>query len=63
MSTEAGAKKPMQIKVYVVLQRQNLAQPGEPNEKVLGTRLTRASAQLIVDANPGTRIERHLASK
>lgn len=55
--------KTMQVKVYVVLQTNNVAKPGEPNERVLATRLTRKAAKEIVDRYPGTRIEKHLATK
>jgi hypothetical protein len=53
----------MQIKVYIVLQRNNVARDGEPNERIIATRLTRSAAQGIVDIHPGTRIEKHLATK
>ena len=53
----------MEIKVYIVLQRNNVAKPGEPNERIIGTRLTRAAADDIVALNPGTRVERHVATK
>ena len=56
-------KKSMNVKVYLVLQRNNVARPGEPNEKVIAVKLTRSSAQAIVDANPGTRIAKHIADK
>lgn len=55
--------KTMQIKVYVVLQINNVARPGEPNERIVATKLTRSAAQDVVNAHPGTRIEKHLATK
>jgi hypothetical protein len=53
----------MQIKVYLVMQRVGLPRPGEPNVKILAARLTRTAAQEMVDAIPGTYIEKQLASK
>jgi hypothetical protein len=53
----------MQVKTYVVLQKNNVARDGEPNEKVIAVKLTRGAAQAIVNRNPGTRIEKHLADK
>jgi hypothetical protein len=67
--TCAGKQQPpkggskMQIKVYLVLQRITLVRPGEPNVKILAARLTRTAAQEMVDAIPGTYIEKQLASK
>ena len=58
---KGGSK--MQIKVYLVMQRVGLPRPGEPNVKILAARLTRTAAQEMVDAIPGTYIEKQLASK
>lgn len=53
----------MEVKVYLVLQRINLPKAGEPDERVIAARLTREAAQRIVDRTPGTRIDKHLATK
>ncbi|QSY98654.1 hypothetical protein J2J97_31790 (plasmid) [Rhizobium bangladeshense] len=53
----------MQVKTYVVLQKNNVARDGEPNEKILSVWLTRGAAQEVVNRHPGTRIEKHLAGK
>lgn len=58
------ANKPgMNLKVYLVCQFLNLVQPGQPNVAILGAKLTRASAQGIVDSNPGTFIRKLQATK
>ena len=56
-------RKPIEVKVYVVCQRLNLAKPGQANIRLLAARLTRAAAQEIVDRNPGTYIEKLVANK
>jgi len=56
-------KGKMQIKVYLVLQRINLPRPGEPNVRIVATRLTRAAAQSVVDTTSGTYIEKQVAQK
>jgi hypothetical protein len=53
----------MQIKVYSVLQKNNVAKGGEPNERIHSQWLTHRDAQDIVNQLPGTRIEKHLATK
>lgn len=53
----------MQIKVYLVCMRRNVAKPGEPNVQIIAARLTRSAAQAMVDATPGTYIEKHVAVK
>ena len=53
----------MQVKVYLVHQWQNLAREGEPNTRVIASRLTWGAAQDVVDRIPGTFIERHIATK
>ena len=53
----------MELKVYVVLQRFNLPRHPEANVKVVATKLTRKSAQAVVDITPGTWIEKHVATK
>lgn len=60
MSRKSGA---LEIKVYVILQRLNVHAEGAPNTKVLATRLNLRSAQAVVDENPGTWMERHMAIK
>ena len=55
--------KTMQIKVYIVLQKNNVARGGEPNERIIATRLTRGAAEEVVRDLPGTRIEKHMATK
>jgi hypothetical protein len=59
----AEKRKPIEVKVYIVCQRRNLAKPGETNVTLLAARLTRAAAQEIVDRNPGTWIEKLVANK
>lgn len=64
--TSAGQpseKRAMQIKVYLVCMRLSLTRPGQPNVKIIAARLTQAAAQAIVDATPGTYIEKHVAVK
>ena len=56
-------KKVMQIKVYLVCMRLSLSRPGQPNVKIIAARLTQSAAQAIVDATPGTHIEKHIAVK
>lgn len=58
-----GGKEPLAIKVYVVFQTMNMARSNEPNCRIIATRLTRAAAQEIHDATPGTWIEKHIAVK
>jgi hypothetical protein len=53
----------MAIKIYLVLQRVNVAREGERNVKVIASRLNREAAQRVVDAIPGTWIERQVATK
>ncbi len=60
---KSGGKEPLAVKVYVVLQTMNMAREGEPNCRIIATRLTRAAAQEIHDENPGTWIEKHTAVK
>ncbi len=51
------------VKVYLVLQRQNIHKRGEPNVKILAARLNRKLAQEVVDTMPGTWIEKQYAVK
>lgn len=51
------------VKVYVVVQKNNLALAGEPNINVLAAKLTRTAAQSIVDKMPGTSIIKLVADK
>lgn len=60
---QGGARRPIAIKVYVVLQRDNLARDGQPNVSILAVRLTKKAAQEISDRIPGTKVEKHLAIK
>lgn len=53
----------MEIKVYVVLQRLNLPKPGQPGVRVMAVKLTMAAANKIVEQNPGTWVEKHVADK
>lgn len=61
--TKTKEKRRIQVKVYLVCMRLNLARPGEPNIRIIAARLTRAAAQEIVDRTPGTYIEKMFASK
>lgn len=54
---------PLAVKVYVVLQTMNLARDGEPNSRIIATRLTREAADEVKDKNPGTWVEKHVAVK
>lgn len=54
---------PIAIKVYVVLQRMNLARAEELNCRIIATRLTKTAADEIRDRNPGTWVEKHVAVK
>lgn len=58
-----GGKKSTTVKVYAVLQHDNVAKNGAPNERIIAVKLTRSAAQHIVDQFPGTRIEKHYADK
>lgn len=53
----------MALKVYLVLQRVNLPKESEANVRVISARLTRDAAQKVVDAIPGTWIEKQVATK
>lgn len=53
----------MDVKVYVVLQHQNLPLDGEPNRMIIAVKLTREAAQKVVNDIPGTYIEKHRANK
>lgn len=59
----ASDKKPMQVKTYIVMIRNNVAKGNEPNTKVHSVWLTHRDAQDVVDAIPGTSLEKHLATK
>lgn len=61
--SETVTKARMQIKVYLVCMRRHIVKPGESNVQVVAARLTRSAAQAIVDATPGTYIEKHVAIK
>jgi hypothetical protein len=63
MAEHGSTPSPLVIKVYVVLQRMNLARGDEPNCRIIATRLTRAAAGAIRDQTPGTWVEKHMASK
>lgn len=51
------------VKIYLVLLPDNVAKPGEPNRKIIGWKLTRASAEAIRDKWPGSYIVRGEADK
>lgn len=51
------------VKVYAVLQRDHLPKAGGPNSRIIAVRLTKQAAQAIVDVTPGTRVEKHFATK
>ncbi len=63
MERKYGGKTPIAIKVYVVLQIMNLARQGDPNCRIIATRLTRNAAEAVRDQNPGTWVEKHMAVK
>lgn len=50
-------------KAYVVMQRLNIPAPDGSNRRVLDVFLTHGKAQALVNAMPGTYIEKHLATK
>ena len=54
---------PLAIKVYVVFQWMNLARSDEQNSRIIATRLTRSAAMEIQEKNPGTWIEKYVATK
>ncbi len=58
-----GGKRPLAIKVYVVMQRINIAHGDELNSRIIAARLTSAAADDIVKENPGTWVEKHVAVK
>ena len=51
------------VKVYLVILRRNLAQPGRPNIEILNAFLTRKQADEVVAAMPGTYVQRVNATK
>lgn len=59
----SGSRTKYVTKTYVVLQRNNVARPGQANSKIIAVRLTRAAADAIRDANPGSWVEKHEATK
>lgn len=63
MSAGSPSKTGMAVKTYVVLQRVNLPKEGEPTAKVVAVKLTHAAAKKVVDALPGTYIEKFVATK
>lgn len=60
---EGGGKKSIAIKVYLVMLRHNLPKQGEPNVEVIAAKLTREAAEAIRAKQPGTYIEKHIATK
>ena len=58
-----SSPSPMAVKTYVVLQRLNLTRQDEVNSTIIAVRLTKAAAEEIRDANPGTWVEKHVAIK
>lgn len=62
-SARQGGNK-FTIKVYLVVQRVHIGNARDKaNREVIAVRLTLGSAQKLVDALPGTWIERHVANK
>lgn len=59
----SASKKPMAVKVYLVLLTNNVAQDGEANRRIIAAKLTRGAAQRIVDNLPGAYIEKVEADK
>lgn len=51
------------VKVFVVLQRDNLVPEGRDNMRIIAVKLSRSAAEKVRDEVPGTRIERHYARK
>lgn len=60
---QRGKGQPIAIKVYLVHQRINIAPQDQPNSRVIAARLTNAAAQVVVDREPGTWIEKVVAVK
>ncbi len=60
---EEPVKKPYTVKVYLVLQRNNLAKQGEPNERIIAAKLTAFAAGKVKEEIAGTRIVRVDATK
>lgn len=58
-----GGKRPLAIKVYVVMQRINIVSGDELNSRIIAARLTSSAADDIVDKTPGTWVEKHVAVK
>ena len=63
MSKDAAAKPGLEIKVYCVIERSNVARPGQPNRKIVAAKLTRKAAEEYVAEHPGTYVEKHVATK
>ena len=67
MGQHFGGKRPRgrryYTKVYLVMQRRNLAKGDEPNVVVLHVFLTSERAGKKVEEIPGTWVERHFAIK
>ena len=61
MGPQERTKSPIAVKVYLVHQRMHFA--GEGQSRVIAARLTRASAQGIVDREAGTWIQKVVAVK
>ncbi len=58
-----GGKNPIAIKVYLVLQRINVARDGQVNSRVIAARLTKSAADDVVCDTAGTWVEKHTAVK
>lgn len=58
-------KKPLSVKVYVVLcpDRATTAATGDPIVTLLGVKLTMEAAQKIVDRTPGAYVRKAFADK
>ena len=56
-------KRGLEIKVYLVIERSNVARPGQANRKIVAVKLTRKAAEDYVAGHPGTYVEKHVATK
>lgn len=61
--TPTKDKRPLSIKVFLVLMRLNLVAPDAGNVRVLASKLTQRAAQDVVDKMPGTWIQKVYATK
>ena len=61
MDGKGGSK--MEAKVYVVLHRPVRDDGSQGSPKILAIRLSSAGARAVYEANPGSWVERHVATK